>query len=322
MAGFDGNGKWVRDYSWVNDKNTGDGKISAERMDADTDAICRGLEQCITRNGKDVKPIDDMDWNNQKIINLKAGEADNDAITLKQLQIGGNLIFEGKVIDSEVDSVVIDFPVNIVFSAEDTGMRFFIRFSAAINGNFKYIKPSSKNDKYEIRDMDGVNGITIQNIHQNAIREFIFYRTPTDTGHFRLVDMYGLTANNTLSNVTSVSSDSVIKDYIVASATKIFSDNVFGYAEKTRNGVVTISGRWNTKMPSTVNTFTINFSTFADAAIFKFSVPTYCFVYSFDMRRANRAQLINRNISSIAIRIEGLDIGADLSINFTAIGLG
>ncbi|GHT38602.1 hypothetical protein AGMMS49593_08340 [Endomicrobiia bacterium] len=132
-------------------------------MDEDTDDICLGLEQCITRDGQKVKPIADMDWNNQKIINIAEGEKANDAITLKQLQIGGNLLFEAarKFYDNpDLNICEISLPKEIALAAEDAGMRIFIKF-------------------YAFNSLEKINTYTIQQIINHTLSlmqmEFLLY---------------------------------------------------------------------------------------------------------------------------------------------------
>jgi hypothetical protein len=57
---FNGSGTFVRLYNWVNDAANGI-KISATRMDAETDGIAAGLSNCITRDGQGV-PTANIGW--------------------------------------------------------------------------------------------------------------------------------------------------------------------------------------------------------------------------------------------------------------------
>lgn len=51
MAGFDGNGNYVRSYSWVTDKANGV-PITASRFDTEDNGFAAGLTLCVTRDGQ------------------------------------------------------------------------------------------------------------------------------------------------------------------------------------------------------------------------------------------------------------------------------
>lgn len=51
MAGFDGNGNYLRSYSWVTDKANGV-PITASRFDTEDNGFAAGLTLCVTRDGQ------------------------------------------------------------------------------------------------------------------------------------------------------------------------------------------------------------------------------------------------------------------------------
>lgn len=51
VPGFDGNGNYVRQYSWVADKTNGV-PITSSRMDTEDNGFAAGLTQCVTRDGQ------------------------------------------------------------------------------------------------------------------------------------------------------------------------------------------------------------------------------------------------------------------------------
>ena len=81
---FDGNGNWISNFSAVADRNA-DIKILASRFDnifiAD---LAESFENCLTKDMQ-VKPEQNFDANNNRIINVSNPVGDNDAINLSTL---------------------------------------------------------------------------------------------------------------------------------------------------------------------------------------------------------------------------------------------
>lgn len=83
---YNGNGVWVRLYSWTQDAQNGI-KIRADRMDAEFNDMCaNGLSAVITRDGQG-KPTANTPWNSFKITGLAAGTSNGDALSYGQSQV-------------------------------------------------------------------------------------------------------------------------------------------------------------------------------------------------------------------------------------------
>lgn len=83
MAGWDGAGNVVRNYSWVADAAAGL-KISSSRMDTEFNMLVTAMQNTLARDGQN-KPSADIDWNAKKITNLAAGSAAGDAVRFDQI---------------------------------------------------------------------------------------------------------------------------------------------------------------------------------------------------------------------------------------------
>lgn len=90
MSGFDGNGTFVRSYSWVQDAANSI-PITASRFDTEHNGFAAGLTNCITRDGQG-KPTANIDWNSHRITGLADAVNSNDAISLSFLNSGSGLI--------------------------------------------------------------------------------------------------------------------------------------------------------------------------------------------------------------------------------------
>ncbi|GHT38604.1 hypothetical protein AGMMS49593_08350 [Endomicrobiia bacterium] len=155
------------------------------------------------------------------------------------------------------------------------------------------------------------------------LENLFFYRTttPSDEGHFRLVDMYSQTAANDLRNVTSVSMSSAIKDYIEKSDS-IAGINMFGIAERTRNGIVTVTGKSEIKSTTSSMVYNLLFENFADQSKYAFANTQYCFIHSFDEYSGTSIKVSNRDTKSVAMNISGMFTNKVYIFNFIAIGKG
>jgi hypothetical protein len=83
MAGWDGAGNFVRNYSWVSDAAAGI-KILATRMDTEFNTYATGLMNCLTRDGQN-SPSANINWGAHKITNLASGTVTGDAVHYGQL---------------------------------------------------------------------------------------------------------------------------------------------------------------------------------------------------------------------------------------------
>ena len=87
---WNGSGVFSRLYSWVADSGSGI-NIVPSRMDADTNDIVSGLNNCLTRDGQG-KPSADLSMNGFKLTALAAATLAADAPRFDQLPSSGNLL--------------------------------------------------------------------------------------------------------------------------------------------------------------------------------------------------------------------------------------
>ncbi|GHT62244.1 hypothetical protein AGMMS50222_10330 [Endomicrobiia bacterium] len=84
-----------------------------------------------------------MDWNNQKILKLGEGTSYNDAINLRQLVIGNNLLFQTGYGHYSIMAMFNRTPTQIDLSHQFTGMRIFIKFPVGIIRAIDSVKNST-----------------------------------------------------------------------------------------------------------------------------------------------------------------------------------
>jgi len=80
---YNGNGLFVRVYSWVTDA-AGGIFVRADRMDTDSDDIATGLSNCVTRDGQS-PATNDIPMGSNKITGLANGVAANHAVNFGQV---------------------------------------------------------------------------------------------------------------------------------------------------------------------------------------------------------------------------------------------
>lgn len=119
MPGYDGTGRFTRNYSWQQRESVGVGIVSDEH-DTEDDEFAKALNVAFCRDGQSQAT---GDWNlaNHKITNLGAGTADGDAVTLAQLTGSG-------------PSGVPDFKKSINLIGSDANGRVNFRSATGVQG--------------------------------------------------------------------------------------------------------------------------------------------------------------------------------------------
>ncbi len=97
---FNGSGTFNRVHNWVTDLGNSV-KITASRVDAETDGIATGLSTCITKDGQTTITAN-IPMNTKKFTGMNTGNARTDSITLGQVQDNsfGHLGENGGVADT------------------------------------------------------------------------------------------------------------------------------------------------------------------------------------------------------------------------------
>lgn len=101
---FNGNGVFLRLYSWINDA-ANNINILATRMDNETNGIAQGLTNCITRDGQS-PPTEDIPMGGFKLINLGTPTNPTDAATKAYADSLAGPIFSGPEGDSLVGHIL------------------------------------------------------------------------------------------------------------------------------------------------------------------------------------------------------------------------
>ena len=127
MAGWDGNGNFIREYNWTDDK-TNNIKVRADRFDDENDNFATGLENCITRDNQ-TPPTENISWGAKKITNLADGTAVTDAATIGNTIQGANTY--------AVDSVVADTLIVDEMTDNTTPVGYTISDSASSADAYK-----------------------------------------------------------------------------------------------------------------------------------------------------------------------------------------
>src|SRR5262245_6428399 len=90
MAGeFDGNGNYIRNFTWQQHADAGIG-IEPGLHDEEDDDFATALGLCITRNGQS-PPSTDIPWGGHRLINLGDPAAASDAATRGFIESGATL---------------------------------------------------------------------------------------------------------------------------------------------------------------------------------------------------------------------------------------
>lgn len=82
--GFDANGKWTSDFYPINDRDNSVPILASKFQTLIQTNLKQSFENCILRDGTG-KPVNDINWNGQKITNLATGTAESDAVNKGQM---------------------------------------------------------------------------------------------------------------------------------------------------------------------------------------------------------------------------------------------
>ncbi|GHT86748.1 hypothetical protein AGMMS49543_20670 [Betaproteobacteria bacterium] len=334
--GFDPNGKFHRLFSWVQRVADGYPEISATDMDADTDEICKGLEQCITRDGKTIKPKADMDWDGHRITGLGDGKDANDAINLKQLSIGTAHMYTDTNQDTSNRTISIDLKYDTDLSVSTTGLRLFVYLPKPYNKGSGSIKVKAGSRTYPIKDLQtyAVDGY----LREQTIIELVFVWVGGATGGtFYLIDSTRNLADSSLSNVASVyTTTSCIKDYIIRSSRVLAAGNTGTIPDtfsvkKYNSDIIEMS--WTERLLFSVNQTQRkgNIDVYKKPATnfqpsLEFADANYCLTYGTHHDRVFKSLIIS-NKSSVGFdyeynRSEPQSITTETYISFNLIGRG
>lgn len=122
---FNGNGQFIRLYSWVNDAINGL-KISSTRMDAEMDGMATGLSACITKDGQ-TTPTANLPMGSFIHTGVGSASARTQYASAAQVQDGGLTYGAG----GSGTGDVITFNTTLVFAAYTAGQTFsFIALAA------------------------------------------------------------------------------------------------------------------------------------------------------------------------------------------------
>ncbi|GHU52280.1 hypothetical protein FACS189496_2160 [Bacilli bacterium] len=227
------NNYWERLYHWT-EQSDNKQLILADRVDADTNDICiNGLSKALTQTEQGGLPVDSMNFDKHKIINLKKATEVSDAASLSNLRMAN--YYEGHNDSASVMSITM--PPNYI--AEDLlsmdGMRFFIRsdytYTESIIGlsiTFPSIPlPDNIMNCPIFSAATGDRNIEIGAIKSGAINEFIFcvlWQEDNRVSPILFLKDFPDKANQAnvdLGNVASI--DGKLSNYIVA--TNVFFDD-------------------------------------------------------------------------------------------------
>ena len=121
MAGFNGDGTFSRVHTWVTDKNNGV-KITASRMDSDSDNFALGFENCVTRDGQSPATAN-LPMGGFKHTNITDASANTEYLSYAQLRSVGSAFLGTATVVSATNYYLTVAPT-VAVASQPVGSRF------------------------------------------------------------------------------------------------------------------------------------------------------------------------------------------------------
>lgn len=157
MSGFNGDGTFSRVHNWVTDKNNGV-KITASRMDSDSDNFALGFENCVTRDGQSPATAN-LPMGGFKHTGVSDASAESQYLTYSQLRtIGTAHLGTATVVSST--AIYLTISPTIPATTQPVGSRYSVL--GALNQNTAGFTAStslviSSTTALPVRGMFGLN---------------------------------------------------------------------------------------------------------------------------------------------------------------------